>query len=132
MKILFATVVALTMSAAALSHPRHNESPLGPTERHLILLSRAAVAKSLGSATIVSDDRFTGTTTAQVNSATATLINPKATISGDRATVTGRTVFKHAPIDLRTADNSSPVTLSFVKRAGRWQLVDLCVGSCSP
>jgi hypothetical protein len=132
MKVLFVTLIAMIMPAAVFSQTRHNQLALGQTERQLIALSRTSVAKGVTSADIVVDDRFTGRSIAQVTSKTAELLNPKVTISGNRGLVTGRVIFKEGSPELRRTENSSPVTLSFLKHAGRWQLVNLCVGACSP
>ena len=81
-------------------------------------------------ANIVVDDRFTGRTDAVVEAKTGELLNPKITINGDRAVVRGRVVFKDGSPQGHTKENSSTVTIDFIKRDGQWKFAGLCLGDC--
>jgi hypothetical protein len=127
MKFLVTVTLALVMSITALSQTQHRITTSAQTKRELISLGRQAVLDGVGTANVVVDDRFTGNTAAVVETKNGELLDPKVTITGTRALVKGRVVFKGG---LHVTDQSTPVTIRFMKRDGQWRFAGLCIGNC--
>ena len=127
MKILLIAALAVFTSITALSQTQLRSTTHAQTKRELISLGQKAVVDGVGTANIIVDDRFTGRTEAVVETKTGELLNPKVTITGNRAVVTGRVASKGG---LHATDQSTPVTIRFMKRDGQWRFVGLCIGSC--
>ncbi len=131
MKVFLFLTLAVTTCVPTLSQTPSRRTTNARIERGLITLSKKAV-KGLGTANIVVDDRFTGTTSAVVQPGSGKLLHPKVTIAGDRALVTGLVVFEVGSPQGRTKENSSPVKIDFTKRDGQWKFAGLCLGACGP
>jgi len=130
MKVILFVFLAVITCIPAFSQTQRRATINAQAERELVSLSRKAVLDGLRTANIVVDDRFTGTTSAVVQPGPGKLLQPKVTIVGDRAMVTGRVSFEGGGPKPTESDHSSPVTISFVKRTGQWHIVDLCIGGC--
>jgi hypothetical protein len=130
MKVLvFVTLAAMTC-IPAFSQTQRRTTINAQAEAELLSLSRKAVLDGVRTAKLVVDDRFTGTTSAVVQPSPGKLLRPKVTIAGGRALVTGLVSFEGEWPKSSASDHSSPVTITFVKRAGQWHLVELCLGTC--
>src|SRR5258708_1889244 len=113
MKVLLFVTLTVITSIPSFSQTPRTTTINAQAERELVSLSQKAV-DGVRTANIVVDDRFTGTTSAVVQPNPGKLLHPKVTITGDRAVVTGRIVFKDVSPQWHTKENSSTVTIDFV------------------
>jgi hypothetical protein len=129
-RIILAAILTVVTPALVLSQTtQRKQVALRQTERELIALSRQAVVNGVSS-DIVVENRFTGTASTQGKFDTVEFVDAKPSINGDRALVSGRVVFKGGLPGWRAKETSTGVKIGFIKREGRWQLLDLCLGDC--
>ena len=127
MKKLLIVTLGLFTCVTALSQTEGRSTTNSRIERHLLSMAQKAIA-DVRTATIVMDDRFTGRSAAVVDEKkTGDLENPKLTIDGDKALVTGRVVFKN---EFHATDQGTPVAIHFTKQNGQWRFSELCIGTC--
>ena len=127
MRVHLLALVLIT-SVTGLSQTPTRTTTIARAEQQLISLSQKAV-DGVGTAKVVNDDRFTGSTSVVLENDRGKLLHPKVTITGDRALVTGRFFFEGGTKSSETLE-PEPVKISFVKRHEQWRVVGLCWGTC--
>jgi len=137
-KMFMAVVLAVAMSAVALSQTQSEKVNPSQTEQELAALSRKAVDECIGKEIVVIDDAsykaptdVPGGATVRGKYAAVELADTQTRVDGEVAVVTGRVVFKGGLPEWQTKEHSSGVTIRFARQKGQWEFAGLCLGKCA-